>query len=87
MNLKVRLKNPVFIVQILMSILLPILTYMGLTVENLTTWSALGGVLLEAIKNPYVLGLVAVSVWNALNDPTTKGLKDSANAMTYTEPK
>lgn len=87
MNLKVRLKNPVFIVQILMSILLPILTYMGLTVENLTTWSALGGVLLEAIKNPYVLGLVAVSVWNALNDPTTRGLKDSANAMTYTEPK
>lgn len=87
MNLKVRLKNPVFIVQILMSILLPILTYMGLTVENLTTWSTLGGVLFEAIKNPYVLGLVAVSVWNALNDPTTKGLKDSANAMTYTKPK
>lgn len=87
LNLKVRFKNPVFIAQLVMSVLLPILTYMGLTVEDLTTWQVLGETLLQALTNPYVLGLVIVSVWNALNDPTTKGVSDSENALTYTEPK
>ena len=86
-NLKVRFKNPVFIAQLFLSVLTPVLAYAGLTVADLTTWSALGQVLIDAIMNPYVLGLVVVSVWNALNDPTTKGLSDSAQAMTYDAPK
>jgi phi LC3 family holin len=86
-NWKVRFKNPVFIAQLILSILIPILSYMGLTVQDLTTWAALGNALFEAIKNPYVLGLVIVSVWNALNDPTTKGLGDGALGLTYTSPK
>lgn len=85
-NMKVRFSNPVFIAQIVMSVLLPILTYMGLTVQDMTSWSMLGNALFEAIKNPYVLGLVVVSVWNAINDPTTKGMGDSSNALTYTKP-
>ena len=40
-----------------------------------------------ALKNPYVIGLILVSVWNALNDPTTEGLSDSDLAMTYKKPK
>lgn len=36
-NWKVRFKNPVFIAQLVMSVLVPILAYMGLTVEDLTT--------------------------------------------------
>lgn len=86
-NLKVRFKNPLFIAQLIMSVLLPILSYLGLTVEDLTTWKALGDALLQAVLNPYVLGMVIVSVWNALNDPTTKGASDSENALTYTEPR
>ena len=86
MNLKVRFKNPVFIVQIILAILTPILAYAGLTFQDLTTWKALGDLLLGAISNPYVLGLIAVSVWNALNDPTTSGVTDSAKAMTYSKP-
>ena len=86
-NLKVRFKNPVFIAQLFLSVLTPILAYAGLTVADLTSWSALGQVLIDAVMNPYVLGLVVVSVWNALNDPTTAGLKDSAQAMTYSAPK
>ena len=86
-NFKARFKNPVFIVQLIMSVLLPILTYMGLTVKDLTTWKVLGEALVSAVMNPYVLGLVAVSVWNALTDPTTKGIGDSKTALTYTEPK
>lgn len=87
MNLKVRFKNPVFIVQLILAILTPILAYAGLTFQDLTSWQALGEVLLGAIKNPYVLGLIAVSLWNALNDPTTAGVTDSIQAMTYDKPK
>ena len=87
MNFKVRFKNPVFIVQIFLSILVPILTYAGLTFQDLTSWAILGKVLIEALQNPYVLGLIIVSVWNAVNDPTTEGLTDSKLAMTYDKPK
>lgn len=86
-NWKVRIKNPVFWVQVGLAVLMPILAYMGIAVENLTSWSILGATLLEAVKNPYVLGLVLVSVWNAINDPTTSGLTDSSQAMTYRIPK
>ena len=87
-NLKVRLKNPVFIVQFILAIFTPILAYAGLTAQDLTTWKALFDLIVQAISNPYVLSLVGVSVWNALNDPTTKGiLKDSDMAMTYKIPK
>ena len=87
MNLKVRFKNPVFIAQLIFAILTPILAYAGLTVQDLTSWQALGEILLGAIRNPYVLGLIVVSVWNALNDPTTAGITDSAQALTYNKPK
>ena len=86
-NWKVRIKNPVFIAQIILAILMPILAYAGLTLQDLTSWEVLGQILLGAIRNPYVLGLIAVSVWNALNDPTTAGLSDSHQAMTYQIPK
>ena len=65
---------------------MPILTYANLTVQDLTTWEKLGNLLLGAVQNPYVLGLVVVSVWNALTDPTTAGLGDSNRAMTYDKP-
>ena len=86
MNLKVRFKNPVFIAQLLLSILTPILAYAGLTAQDLTTWSSVIDLFRLAIMNPYVLGLVIVSVFNALNDPTTKGLGDSEKAMEYDKP-
>lgn len=86
MNLKVRFKNPVFIAQLVMAMLMPILAYAGLTVQDITSWAKLGDLLFGAVQNPYVLGLVAVSIWNALTDPTTEGLGDSARAMTYDKP-
>lgn len=86
-NWKVRVKNPIFWVQVGLAVLTPILAYMGMNLQDLTTWGTVGAVLFEAIKNPYVLGLVAVSVWNAINDPTTAGIGDSKQALTYEEPK
>lgn len=86
-NWKVRAKNPVFWANIIAATLLPILAYMGLSWEDMTSWAALGGILVEAVKNPVILVSVVVSVWNALNDPTTAGISDSNQAMTYQTPK
>lgn len=86
-NWKVRLKNPVFWVGLAVAIVLPILTSLGMSWEDMTTWAALGDALLQAVKNPVILVSVLVSVWNLINDPTTKGLSDSAQALTYDKPK
>jgi len=85
-NYKVRFRNPVFIAQLILAVLTPILAYAGLTMQDLTTWKALGELLLGAVKNPYVLSLVVVSVFNAVTDPTTAGVKDSERALTYDFP-
>ncbi len=86
-NWKIRFKNPVFVAQLILAILTPILAYAGLTTADLTSWSTLGDLVVGALRNPYVLGLVVVSVWNALTDPTTAGLSDSKQALNYDEPK
>ena len=85
-NIKVRFRNPVFIAQLILAVLTPILAYAGLTMQDLTTWKALGDLLFSAVKNPYVLSLVVVSVFNAVTDPTTAGVKDSERALTYDFP-
>ena len=87
MNWNVRFKNPLFIAQMILAVLTPILAYAGLTVKDLTTWKALGDLIIGALSNPYVLGLVVVSLFNAVTDPTTSGVKDSEQALTYTKPK
>lgn len=85
-NWKIRLKNPVFYVQLILSVIMPVLAYMGLTLQDLTTWSAVWNVLAQAVSNPYVLGMVIVSVYNAVIDPTTTGITDSRKAMEYFKP-
>lgn len=85
-NWKVRIKNPVFWFQFALAVLTPILAYFGLSGENITSWFILGNILLDAISNPYVVVLVLVSVWNAFNDPTTKGIKDGETALSYIAP-
>ena len=86
-NWKVRVKNPLFWVEIAAAILLPILAHLGLSWEDMTSWAALGEVLLSAIQNPVIIVAIGVSVWNAITDPTTKGISDSKKALTYTKPK
>ena len=86
-NWKVRFRNPIFIAQFILAILTPILAYAGLTMQDITTWAALGKLLLDAISNPYVLGLVIVSLWNCINDPTTPGIvKDGVHGAGYDFP-
>ena len=85
-NWKVRLKNPLWWAQIVLAIITPILAYLGLSAEDLNTWSALGNVLLQAISSPYILAMVVVSVYNAITDPTTTGFAASKRALTYDKP-
>ena len=85
-NWKIRFKNPMFYAQLILSFITPILAYMGLTAQDLTTWSAVGNMLFEAVSNPYVLGMVVISVYNAVIDPTSTGLTDSKTAMQYYKP-
>ena len=86
-NWKVRLKNPIFVFQLVLAIITPILAYFGLAWDEMTTWGAIGSLLLDAIKNPVVVVSVLVSIWNAVNDPTTGGLGDSQQALGYDTPK
>ena len=85
-NWLVRFKNPVFWAQIIVAIMLPILTHLGINWEDVTTWAALGKLLLSAIGNPVIVVAIVISVWNAVTDPTTKGIGDSAQALTYKKP-
>ena len=86
-NWKVRLKNPTFWAQIILSIISPILVGLGAQWQDMTTWAALWDALRNAVSNPVIVVSVLVSVWNLLNDPTTSGLSDSSQALSYTEPK
>ncbi len=86
-NWKVRFANPEFWVQIALAVFVPLLAYYGMNWEDMTTWAAIGELFAQAVQNPVVMLSVAVSVYNAIIDPTTKGIGDSAQAMTYTKPK
>ena len=85
-NWKVRKENVLFIAQIALSIFAPILAYFGMNWEDMTSWAAIGSLLWQAIQNPVVVLAVGVSVFNAITDPTTKGVGDSKRALTYDKP-
>lgn len=85
-NWKVRKENIVFIAEVVASIFVPILAYFGMNWEDMTTWASIGTLLWQAIQNPVVVLAVAVSLFNAITDPTTKGVRDSERALTYEKP-
>ena len=85
-NWQVRAKNPQFWLQIFLGVAVPIGTYFGVTGKDITSWSVLFGLIGQAVSNPYVIAMVAVSVYNAVNDPSTKGVKDGENALEYVKP-
>lgn len=87
MNWNIRCKNPWFWVQIFGGVLLTALGYNAMQPQDLTTWAGLAALLRSIVMNPYLLGLCAWNVWSAINDPTTKGIGDSARALTYTVPR
>lgn len=63
-----------------------ILTAMGISPEMLTSWGAVKDAFINLVSNPYLLGCTLVAVVGVFVDPTTKGLKDSKQALTYKKP-
>ena len=86
-NWKVRAKNIHFWVQIIVTIVIATLTYEGVSGSEITTWSKLFDVIMSALSSPYILVMIGVSVYNAIVDPTTEGVGDSKQALTYEKPK
>lgn len=88
-NWKVRFnkENILFITQVIISVVVPILTYFGLQASDLTTWSKVWETFVQAVSNPYVVVMALVSLFNAITDPTTRGIGDSTTALTYKNPK
>ncbi len=81
-NWKVRIKNKAFWVAIIPAVLLLIqvvAAVFGLTIDLGDLGNKLLAVVDAAFAVLVILGIV--------NDPTTHGISDSAQALTYTEPK
>lgn len=83
LNIPVRFKNPWFWV----GLIGVILSAMGVSPEMFTSWSAVADAAKQLVSNPYMVGCVVLAVLGVFIDPTTKGVSDSAQALTYTEPK
>jgi phi LC3 family holin len=86
-NWKVRFANPEFWKAIVLAVFVPLLAYYGMNWADMTTWATIGELFVQAVQNPVVVLSVVVSVYNAIIDPTTKGIGDSEQALTYTQPK
>ena len=41
----------------------------------------------QLFGNPFALGCVVVAIVGYINDPTTEGITDSKQALTYNKPK
>ena len=82
-NWKVRIKNPYFWVAIGSALLMA----MGISPEVLTSWGAVWNAIKELASNPYMLICAVMAIIGVINDPTTKGVSDSKQALTYVKPK
>jgi phi LC3 family holin len=85
-NWKIRFLNKTFLLQVLGALFLPLLAYQGMAMEDLTSWSSVGDLFKKAFTNPYLLAITAWSVFNAVTDPTVKGVGDSLRARAYEKP-
>ncbi|KIL46917.1 holin [Jeotgalibacillus alimentarius] len=86
-NWKVRFKSKEFWIRLIIAVFGPILAYFGLSIDDLTTWQSVGDLLINAVSNPAVIIAVILSVLNIFPDPTTAGLSDSKQALTYKAPR
>lgn len=80
LNWKVRAKNPYFWI----GLVGVVLSAMGVEASMLTSWGAVWQHFRELIGNPYLIGSVAAALVGVLVDPTTAGIGDSRQALTYT---
>lgn len=82
-NWKIRIKNPIFWIQIVVGILLTALAYNSMQPQDLTTWSGVMDLIKGIVNNPYLLWLCIYNAWCTINDPTSSGITDSSRALQY----
>ncbi len=80
-NWKVRLQNPQFWIAISIVFFTNLFAMAGVSFEEVTSWRKLGGLILEALQNPYTFINLGVFVYVAVIDFTTKGIGDSDLVM------
>lgn len=81
-NWKVRLKNKNFWITIIPAVLLivqPILALCGINIDM----GEVGNAILAVVDAIFVV----LAILGIVTDPTTKGISDSTQAMTYKKPK
>lgn len=81
-NIPVRFKNPWFWVGVGGIIL----TAMDVRPEMFTNWQIVGIEFFNLINNPFKLFSVALAVLGVFVDPTTSGVTDSKQALSYQFP-
>lgn len=86
-NWKVRFKNPMFWIGIIVAVVATVFTQLGVNFEQVTSWADFLQLFVDAVSNPVVVVAVITAVYNAVIDPTTKGLHDSKDALRYDKPK
>ena len=82
-NWKVRAVNPYFWI----GLVAVVLASVGVSPESLTSWAILRDQLLALIGNPFAIGCVAIAVIGYVIDPTTRGIGDSEQALSYKKPR
>ena len=82
-NWKVRAKNPYF----WFGLVAIVLAAVGAKPEMFTSWSILIMQVKSLLSNPFALGCVIVAIVGYINDPTTEGITDSKQALSYNKPK
>ena len=82
-NWKVRAVNPYFWI----GLIAVVLAAVGVSPESLTSWAILKDQLLALIGNPFAIGCVAIAVIGYVIDPTTRGIGDSEQALSYKKPR
>ena len=86
-NWTVRSKHPQFWLGIALSILVPPLAYTGTEFNEVTSWGKFFTILGDGFKNPYIVLMMLVGIYNTIVDKTTKGFGDSYIAKQYLRPR
>ena len=61
-------------ISVTLAVITPVLAYFGMTGEDFTTWGKVGEVIVQAVSNPYVVFLMLVGLYGAIQNPKTKGV-------------
>ena len=80
-------KNMLFLFRFFAALFLPVVTYFGISYEELTTWAKVWDIFIQFVSNPFLLMLTAFNAMNVIPDPVVKGISDSPTGLQLIEPK